>query len=171
MTTTKMTAGATFPDMSWPAVDGGLVEPARGSEWRLLVVYRGKHCPLCKGYLKTLNDMLADFSVANIEVSVLSADSLDQAKADVEKYGWKFPVGYGLTPDQMRTLGLYISSPLSPEETDHPFPEPGVFVINPQGQAQIIEISNAPFARPDLKALLGGLQFVIAKDYPIRGQV
>jgi hypothetical protein len=46
-----------------------------------------------------------------------------------------------------------------------------VFVINPQGQAQIIDISNAPFARPDLKSLLGGLQFVIAKGYPIRGQV
>lgn len=170
-TTTKMmTAGAPFPDLSWPSVDGGEVAPAAGSGWRLLVVYRGAHCPLCKGYLKTLNDMREDFAAAGIAVTVLSADSLDQARGDVEKYGWSFPVGYGLTTDQMRSLGLYVSTPISSAETDHDFPEPGVFAINPQGQAQIIDVSNAPFSRPDLKSLLGGLQYVIAKGYPIRGQ-
>jgi hypothetical protein len=70
----------------------------------------------------------------------------------------------------MRTLGLYISDPRSPQETDHQFAEPGVFVINPRGETQIIDISNAPFARPALPALLKGLQFVISKDYPIRGR-
>lgn len=170
MPTTKLMAGAPFPDLSWPTVDGSSLEPVLGSGWRLLVVYRGKHCPLCKGYLKTLNDLLEDFTAANISVCVLSADTLEQAKSDVEKYRWRFPVGYGLTVDQMRTLGLYVSTPLSPDETDHLFPEPGAFVINPQGQTQIIDISNAPFARPDLKSLLGGLQYVIAKSYPIRGQ-
>lgn len=170
MTTLKMTAGEAFPDLSWPRIDGGAVEPALGTGWRVLIVYRGQHCPLCKGYLKTLNDLLDDFKAADIAVSVLSADSLDQAKGDAEKYRWTFPVAYGLTVDQMRQLGLYISTPLSPQETDHDFPEPGLFVISPQGQTQIIDVSNAPFARPDLKSLLGGLQYVIAKSYPIRGQ-
>ena len=170
MTPTKMIAGAAFPDLSWPTVDGGAVEPALGTGCRILVVYRGQHCPLCKGYLKTLNEMLGDFKAAGFAVSVLSADSRDQAKGDAEKYRWNFPVAYGLSADQMRRLGLYISTPLSPQETDHDFPEPGLFVINPQGQAQIIDISNAPFARPDLKSLLGGLQFVVARDYPVRGR-
>lgn len=62
-----------------------------------------------------------------------------------------------------------MSSPRSPAETDRHFPEPGVFVINPEGRLQIIDISNAPFARPDLAALLTGLKFIQAKDYPIRG--
>ena len=170
MQPTKMVAGHPFPRMSWPAVGGGRVEPGRQTGWRVLIVYRGKHCPLCKGYLKTLNNMLGELEAANIAVSALSADSLAQAQADVEKYLWKFPVGYDLTPDQMRELGLYTSDPLSPGETDHPFPEPGLFVINPEGRVQIIDVSNAPFSRPDLKALLGGLQFVIAKNYPIRGR-
>ena len=170
MTTLKMTAGAAFPDLSWATVDGGAVAPARGTGWRVLIVYRGQHCPLCKGYLKTLNDSLDEFKAAGIAVSVLSADSLDQAKGDAEKGRWTFPVAYGLRADEMRQLGLYISAPLSRQETDHDFPEPGLFVINPQGEAQIIDVSNAPFARPDLKSLLGGLQFVIAKGYPIRGR-
>jgi peroxiredoxin len=170
MQSTKMVAGAPFPQMFWPTVEGGKLDLASGTGWRLLVVYRGKHCPLCKGYLKTLNDLSSEFETAGIAVSVLSADPLEKAQADVAKYGWKFPVGHDLTPNQMRALGLYISEPLSGQETDRPFAEPGLFVINPDGRAQIIDISNAPFVRPDLKALLGGLQFVIARDYPVRGQ-
>jgi hypothetical protein len=70
----------------------------------------------------------------------------------------------------MRQLGLYISDPRSPQEADRPFAEPALFVINPDGNTQIIDISNAPFVRPDLKSLLKGLQFVVSKDYPIRGR-
>ncbi|MFD0391286.1 hypothetical protein ACFQ4K_31090 [Tistrella bauzanensis] len=69
----------------------------------------------------------------------------------------------------MRGLGLYVSAPRSAQETDRPFAEPGVFVINPDGAVQIVDISNAPFARPDLAALLRGISFVQAKSYPIRG--
>lgn len=170
MQPTKMVAGAPFPQMSWPTVEGGKLDLASGTGWRLLVVYRGKHCPLCKGYLKTLNELSPEFEAAGIAVSALSADPLEKAQADVAKYGWTFPVGYDLTLDQMRVLGLYISEPLSDQETDRLFAEPGLFVINPDRQTQIIDISNAPFVRPDLKTLLGGLQFVIARDHPIRGQ-
>ncbi len=70
----------------------------------------------------------------------------------------------------MRELGLYLSDPRSPQETDRAFAEPRLFVINPKGQVQMIDISNAPFARPDLKSLLKGLKFVMSKDYPIRGR-
>jgi hypothetical protein len=45
-----------------------------------------------------------------------------------------------------------------------------LFVLNAQGEVQIVDLSNAPFARPDLKALLKGIQFVMSKDYPIRGR-
>lgn len=144
--------------------------PAQSDGWRLLIVYRGKHCPLCKAYLNELNGMLGAFADAKISVMTLSADSQEQAQTEVQECSWTFPVGYGLAVPQMRTLGLYVSDPRSPQETDHQFAEPGVFVINPQGETQIIDISNAPFARPALPALLKGLQFVIGKDYPIRGR-
>src|SRR5216683_4256925 len=58
------------------------------------------------------------------------------------------PVGHSLTLDQMRALGLYVSKPRSAQETDRPFPEPGLLVVNSEGKVQIVDISNAPFARP-----------------------
>lgn len=170
MDTTKMTAGSKFPGLAWSAVSGDRVCPAEASGWRVLIVYRGKHCPLCKSYLNTLNEMLDEFAAAGVSVSTVSADGQEKAAAEVAECGWKFPVGYDLSVAEMRQLGLYISDPRSPQETDRPFAEPGLFVINPQGDTQIIDVSNAPFARPDLKALLKGLQFVIGKDYPIRGR-
>jgi hypothetical protein len=42
-------------------------------------------------------------------------------------------------------------------------------VINPQGKIQIVDVSNAPFARPDLNGLVKGLGFIQQKQYPIRG--
>lgn len=170
MDTKKMAAGAKFPAMGWGAVGGSQVNPAEETGWRALIVYRGKHCPLCKTYLNTLNEMLGEFEAAKITVSTVSADPKEKADAQVAECGWKFPVGYDLSVDQMRELGLYISDPRSPQETDRPFAEPALFVINPDGNAQIIDISNAPFARPDLKSLLKGVQFVMSKDYPIRGR-
>tara|TARA_R110000782_G_scaffold120327_4_gene211264 strand:+ start:980 stop:1408 length:429 start_codon:yes stop_codon:yes gene_type:complete len=139
--------------------------------WRLLVIYRGAHCPLCRGYLHTLEGLQAGFAEAGIAVAALSSDPRDRAVREAAEEVWTFPVGHDLTEAQMRQLGLYVSSPRSPEETDRNFAEPGLFVINPQGAIQIVDISNAPFARPDLEGLLNGLKFVIAKDYPIRGTV
>lgn len=71
----------------------------------------------------------------------------------------------------MGTLGLYIFDPRSEKETNHPFAEPGLFVINVEGKIQIIDISSAPFARPELKALADGLAFIRdpENNYPIRG--
>ncbi len=44
---------------------------------------------------------------------------------------------------------MYISHSRSPKETDYPFTEPGLFVINSDGRAQLIDISNGHFSRLD----------------------
>lgn len=165
----KFTPGADFPALSWKTVGGGALDLHAESGWRMLIVYRGKHCPLCKRYFKQLGELMGEFKEAGVFVGTVSADPLEKAQADVESEGWTFPVGYGLSIEEMKTLGLYISEPRSPQETDAPFSEPGIFVLNPAGKVQILDISNAPFARPELSGLLGGLKFVIANDYPIRG--
>ena len=169
MTFTRMAAGAHFPALAWNTVSGEQLVPSEGAGWRLLIIYRGKHCPLCKSYLNTLDAMLQDFHAASVAVSAVSADTAEKATTEVAECGWRFPVGYDLSVAQMRELGLYVSDPRSPQETDRPFAEPGLFVINPAGLMQIVCISNAPFARPDLESLLQGIKFVMAKDYPIRG--
>lgn len=165
----KLAAGAPFPKINWPTVDGDNLDIAAMSGWRLLAVYRGKHCPLCKRYFKTLDGLLDDFKAAGVAVAAVSADPREKAEADVAEQGWRFPVGYGLTIEQMRALGLYISDPRSAQETDRPFAEPGLFVVNPHGNIQIIDVSNAPFARPDLQMILSGINTIIEKSYPVRG--
>ena len=69
----------------------------------------------------------------------------------------------------MAKLGLYISDPLTPDETDRRFAEPAVFCLRPDGSVQIAAISNGPSARPDLAALLDGMEFTIEHDKPPRG--
>ncbi len=167
----KLPAGSAFPDITLPQVGGGEFSPAAQDGWRMVVVYRGKHCPLCKQYLDTLNDLHAGYQDAGISVVAVSGDPLEKANDQVSSQDLAFPVGYDLSVAQMHQLGLYVSEPRSPEETDRPFPEPGIFVINPDHQLQVIDVSNAPFARPDLAALLKGLTFIQAKDYPIRGKL
>lgn len=165
----KLAAGAAFPILAWPTAGGGTLNLAAMPGWRLLAVYRGKHCPLCKRYFKTLDGLLDEFRTAGVTVAAVSADPKEKAEADVAEHGWRFPVGYGLTIENMHTLGLYISDPRSPQETDRPFAEPGLFLVNPQGNAQIIDVSNAPFARPDLQMILNGIKTIIEKSYPVRG--
>jgi len=166
---TKLAAGAAFPAIAVPRLGGGEIAPAMMAGWRLLVVYRGKHCPLCKPYLGTLDKLIEEFAAVGVSVAALSADPEEKAAADVAEHGWRFPLGYDLSIEQMRQLGLYISQPRSPQETDRPFAEPGLFLINPAGEAQIIDISNAPFARPDLASIARAAKRIQDMDYPIRG--
>lgn len=168
-TTQKLQAGGLAPTISVAKVGGGEIKIGAAAGWQMIVVYRGKHCPICRRYLKGLDGLLEEFRAIGTEVVAISGDPRDKAESEAAEEGWRFPVGYSLTPDQMRMLGLYISEPRSPQETDRPFPEPGLFIINPEGRVQIIDISNAPFARPDLQGVLNGLRFVQEKKYPIRG--
>lgn len=168
---TKFTAGAAFPNFRWKSVEGIEVTPAEESGWRMIVVYRGAHCPLCRAYIGQLNAMHDDFQKSEVTFWALSADPLERAQSETEEEGWIVPVLCGLSEAEMRTLGLYVSSPRTPDETDRNFSEPALFVVNPAGRVQIIDVSNAPFARPDPKSLLDGIRFVQAKGYPVRGIV
>lgn len=163
-------AGSALPTFTLPLVGGGDVTIGGASErWQAVVVYRGKHCPLCNKHLNKLNGLLAAYDEEGIDVIAISGDPKEKAEASVAEWGLQMPVAYDLSQDQMNELGLYVSEPRSEQETDRPFPEPGLFIVRPDGTLQIIDISNAPFARPDMEGLLGGLKFVKANDYPIRG--
>lgn len=174
MTNMKLTAGQTFPDITTAKLGGGKIHlptASKGYDWRMVIVYRGQHCPICTDYLITLNDLSPEFNAIGIDVIAVSADSSEKAEAHIGKVNPNFDVGYGLTVEQMQQLGLYISNPRSAEESDLPFAEPALLVINEKGEIQIIDVSNAPFARPELKMILMGLKFIRnpKNNYPIRG--
>ena len=172
MATAKPTSGDLLPPITLPTVGGeemSVTRPPGGDQWRMLVVYRGKHCPICEGYLSSLEALVPRFAEIGLDVVALSGDPQAKAEMQATEGALTFPIAYGLSVEQMRSLGLYVSEPRSQQETDRPFPEPGLFVGRSDGRTQIIDISNAPFARPDLNSILSGLSFIRKNDYPIRG--
>jgi peroxiredoxin len=174
MSSLKLKAGSLFPEVAVDTLDAKEVQLKNipdDADWRMVVVYRGLHCPLCTRYLNQLNELLPEFKAQGIDVVAVSADSKMKATEQLAQVNPDYPVGYGLTVEQMKTLGLYVSEPRSAEETDAPFAEPGLFIINHEGRVQIVDIANAPFCRPDLNSILAGIKFIRnpENNYPIRG--
>jgi len=174
MTSNKFKAGDQFPVIELPALSGDKITlgtPQPGSDWKMVVVYRGKHCPLCTRYLNEIEKRKDDFQQLGVDIAAVSADSEAQAREHSGDLVVSYPIAYGLIIEQMQQLGLYISHPRSAQETDHPFAEPGLFVINEKGQVQVLDISNGPFVRPEIDVLLNGLGFIRnpENNYPIRG--
>ncbi len=175
MKTQKFQAGQSFPLIKLPTLDGesiALGSPQAPFDWKLVVVYRGKHCPLCTRQLNELSTLVQNFNEIGIDIVVVSADTEAQVRHHTESLpNINFPLAYGLTVEQMQSLGVYISFPRSEQETDHLFAEPALFVINREGNVQALDMSNGPFVRPDLNVLLQGLTWIRdpKNNYPIRG--
>ncbi len=172
MTTFKFEAGATFPSIIKANSEGltrDLSKPLDGKDWQMIVVYRGRHCPLCTRFLNQLANYKLRLDAINIDLVVVSGDSKEQLQEHKSRLEVNFPLFYGLSLEEMKSLGLYISHPRSQQETDHPFSEPGLYVINELGTLQVVDISNNPFVRPDIENLVSGLEWIRNNDYPIRG--
>lgn len=97
----KISAGSAMPAISVPKLGGGELDLGGNGAWRMVIVYRGKHCPICKRYLSGIEALQGE--------------------------------------------------------------------IDDLGQVQIVDISNAPFARPEIASILRGIRFIQEKGYPIRG--
>lgn len=159
-----------FPAFDLPLVGGGSSKVgASNTHWKLVVIYRGLHCPLCKQYLAQLQQLESEFKDLGFELLTASTDGEEKAAKFKEEVGLSLPVAYDLSLEKAAELGLYISHPRNEQETDKPFVEPGLFVLQPDGTVQIVDVSNAPFSRPDLNSLLGGLKFALSNNYPVRG--
>ncbi|WP_166422722.1 redoxin domain-containing protein [Paraglaciecola sp. 20A4] len=168
----RLTPGATFPNIEVLNNKGEcvpLVNPISPEHWTMVVVYRGVHCPVCTKYLTQLQEMRTQFQDIKVDIVAVSADTVEQLNRKLDDVAAEYPVYAGLSMDYMKQLGLFVSDPRSDAETDHPFPEPGLFIINSDNKVQIIEIANSPFVRPDLNMLVSGLGYTRKNDYPIRG--
>tara|TARA_A100001391_G_scaffold191513_1_gene164913 strand:+ start:4306 stop:4947 length:642 start_codon:yes stop_codon:yes gene_type:complete len=166
------------PALSVPLVGGGTWSLADQTpeNFTMVVFYRGLHCPICGKYLKDLDDKLADFAKRGVNVIVLSSDTQDRAETAREKWALEnLDLGYGLSLEQAREWGLYISSSngVTSSGFEEPalFSEPGLFLVRPDGTLYFGTVQTMPFARPAFAEILGALDFVIAKNYPARGEV
>ena len=160
------------------------VRTVEGEPWRLAdrtpesftlaVFYRGLHCPICSRYLKGLSDRLDDFRARGVEVIALSTD--DGERAGRARQAWQLgdlQVGYGLSIDQARAWGLYISNSRGKTsagiEEPAQFNEPGLFLIRPDGSLYWAAVQSVPFARPHVDEVLKAIDFIKERNYPPRG--
>ena len=162
-------AGAPFPKVSVPTLGGGDVTLGQSEDWALVIVYRGLHCPKCKAYMEELDGLLGDFKELGVSVTCVSADTKDKAQAFVDEVGYTGTMAYGLSVDQMREMGVYISAPLSAAEADAPFAEPALFVVNDEGVLHLQDVSTMSWGRPPLMGVRDGINFVRTNNRPPRG--
>jgi len=142
----------------------------------LIVFYRGRHCPVCRSYLRSLEERLDDFSARGVTVVAISSDGVERAEA--AKTDWQLArlrIGYGLTVTEARAWGLFVSSgrgktSLGIEEPPL-FPEPGLFLVRPDGTLYFSSVQSLPFARPHFDDVLNAIDYVLKHDYPARGEV
>jgi len=166
------------PSLSVPLLGGGTwtLADQNAENFTMVVVYRGFHCPICSGYLGDLNRKAAQFAEKGVNVVVISSDTEDRAAEAKEKWGLdNLTVGYGLTLDSGREWGLFVSSSKGKTSTGVMEPdlflEPGLFLVRPDVTLYWASIQTMPFARPSFGEVLKALDFVIANDYPARGEV
>jgi peroxiredoxin len=155
-----------------------------GEPWRLAdqqpesftlaVFYRGLHCPVCSRYVKGLADALSDFEERGVEVIAISTDDSERARRAREE--WQtgaLAIGHGLSIEQARAWGLYISNSrgMTSAGIEEPkqFNEPGLFLVRPDGTLYWAAVQSVPFARPHFDEVLKAVDFIKERDYPPRG--
>ena len=166
-----------IPDQQVPDLDLPLTIQARfrlasqkPGHFTMLVFYRGKHCPLCRRYLEEIGSRLDEITAAGISPFAISMD--DEERAMVVDREWQtgdLPLVYGLSEEQARRWGLYIS--VKREGSDEPeiFSEPGLFLVRPDMRLYFAQVQSAPFTRPSIDQLLDSVKVIVEQDYPARG--
>lgn len=151
---------------------------AKGYDFTLLVFFRGVFCPICKMQLQEIEEHHSKLQKANMKVIAISMDdpanSIQFAKDVATKMGdetkeIQTTIAYGLSETQARQWGLYISK--GREGTAEPaiFSEPGLFVLRSDSTVFMAQTQSAPFSRPSMEQLIGGLSFAKEHNYPARG--
>ena len=167
----KLIMGSEAPALEVKTLDGTVWKLAdqRPENYTMIVFYRGAHCPLCEQSVSDLEQKLEAFRQLGIEVIAISGDTQAKAEAFKTKVNLQqVPIGYGLSPDDMRRWGLYLSKGHFESEPTL-FSEPAVFLVKPDGRLYFANIGTHPFSRISFDFLLNGLDYVINNDYPFRG--
>ena len=166
------------PALAVPLVGGGRfdIDKETPERFSFVVFYRGLHCPICRTQIADLETKLPEFTKRGVPVAALSSDTSERAQRTRQE--WKLThlrLGYGLDLAIARRWGLYISTGrgMTSAGVEEPalFSEPGFFLIRPDRTLYFACVQTMPFARPHFADILTALDFVIAKNYPARGEV
>ena len=142
----------------------------------MVVFYRGLHCPICSKYIGELDKLSGDFAETGVSIMALSSDGKDRAQQAYDDWGLSnLNLGYDVTVEQAQSWGLHRSAGRGKTsagiEEPAEFSEPGLFLMRPDNTLYWGQISTMPFARPHFREIIGALSFVLANDYPARGEL
>lgn len=167
----KLTPDAQAPGLKLPLVGGGTFDLAaeKPENFTMVVFYRGYHCPVCKAYLGGLEALLGEYEQAGFTIVAASMNDAELAEKAVADWDLKkLRMAHSVTVEDATNWGLWISKAFKDVEADI-FTEPGLFWIRPDGRLYLADISNMPWARPDLKNLVSKVGYALENNYPARG--
>ncbi|NEZ59005.1 redoxin domain-containing protein [Adonisia turfae] len=170
-TSAKLVMGHPAPALEVNTLSHGLWNLADQTpeNYTMIVFYRGLHCPVCVQYISELEQKLNAFSQLGVTVIAISGDDQEKAaQLQAKTNSQQLTLGYGLTYDDMRRWGLYLSKGHFDNEPTL-FSEPALFLIKPNGHIYLANLGTHPFSRISFDFLIQGLEYVIPNNYPFRG--
>ena len=164
--------GRPAPELIVDLLSGGTYELAdqEPAAFTMVVFFRGLHCPVCQVQLRELDRRLDELAGRGVDVVAISGETRERTAQirDAWRLG-RLALGYGLSEEQMRSWGLFVSHGINDNEPPV-FNEPGLFLIKPDGTVYYESILSMPAGRPRLDDMLGGIDYWTAHDYPARGE-
>jgi peroxiredoxin len=160
------------PDLTVALLRGGTyrLSDRRPRLFTMIVFFRGLHCPVCQAQLSELERRLGELEQRGIELVVVSGETLERTTTLANEWNLKrLPLAYGLTEEQMRAWGLFVSHGIDDHEPAL-FNEPGLFLISPDHTVFYESILSMPVGRPRLSDLLDGIGYWTTHHYPARGE-
>jgi hypothetical protein len=96
-------------------------------------------------------------------------DNQSKAEAMAKKIpAQQLRIGYDFPLVMARTWGLYLSKAMREAEPGV-FSEPGLYLVKPDQTLFYLSVQNMPFARPQLRDILGAVNFAVKTGFPARG--
>lgn len=149
LTHKTLVPGAVFPEIQLSKLDGSTIRTSFNTgRHTLIVVLRGIFCPICNLQTAEIAEKLDALQVSGIDVLIFSADSKEATAEHSKKSGNVLDshFAYGLDSAQIKTLGLYESSPTGYIPQPQNFAEPAWFLLDPDNTIRYLAYGSAPLA-------------------------
>jgi peroxiredoxin len=161
------------PELSFSLLSGETYDISQRNpkNYTIVIFYRGAHCPLCMNHIKEIEAHYQEALAAGFDIVLVSMDTKEKAEVSTMDIAKSVPIGYGISEATARSWGLYISHGRPNTSEPAIFSEPGLFVIRPDQSIFMILTQSAPFTRPSMEQLIGGLKYAIENKYPTRGNI
>jgi peroxiredoxin len=152
-------------DTSWS------LKKQEADKYTLILFYRGYHCPVCRKQLEEVKENLSRLTERGIHVIGISMDSEEKAKKSGDEWDIaELPIGFGLSKEQTKEWGLYLSQGINDKEPEL-FSEPGMFLIKADQTLYFSSVQTMPFTRPKMDDVIQAVDYIENKQYPARGEV